>query len=279
MSPTRRVHGDDLLYRFFQDALESHPDLFAAVPQLLISTTGVWLPLETYRRWPVLLPWVVRDPKCRGNTRRGVPDQWSSPDARGYLRDDNSLVKSLPRALDVRGQRGSHIHGARLGTEFVAAHIWRVVEHADLASRHPILNTFVPNLVWLPQQVAKLTDREGSIVQRTVQAMAYALYRREPVPDHLHDVVEEAWAMLPEPSIGIDPLVPGDLNWFQPTERFYATRVARLQAVTTALEHLERGEPIVERVVTRRYAAGLPTVSADARHDLLAHLRAFAEHP
>jgi hypothetical protein len=111
MAPERIIHGDDLLYRFFQEALRSNPELFAAVPQLLITTMALWLPLDTYERWPVLLPWVVRDPKCRGNPRRGIPDQWSSPDRSGYLRDDNSLIKALPRALTVKGPKESHVHG------------------------------------------------------------------------------------------------------------------------------------------------------------------------
>ena len=44
--PIRVVHGDDLLYRFFQEALASQPELFRAVPQLLLTTMAVWLPLE-----------------------------------------------------------------------------------------------------------------------------------------------------------------------------------------------------------------------------------------
>jgi hypothetical protein len=66
------------------------------------------------------------------------PDKWSSPDDAGFLRDDNSLIKALPRSLLVRGPKNSHISGARLGTEFVAAHVWRVVGHEHLASRLPL---------------------------------------------------------------------------------------------------------------------------------------------
>jgi hypothetical protein len=86
VTPKKIIHGDDLLYRFFQDALRSNPELFATVPQLLITAMGLWLPLDAYKRWPVLLPWVVRDPKCRGNPRRGFPDEWSSPNQDGFLR-------------------------------------------------------------------------------------------------------------------------------------------------------------------------------------------------
>jgi len=43
-----------------------------------------------------------------------------------------------------------------MGNEFVASHVWRVVDHAEVKSRLPLLNSFVPNLVWLLVQVSKL---------------------------------------------------------------------------------------------------------------------------
>jgi hypothetical protein len=193
------IHGDDLLYRFFQDALAKEPDLFAKVPQMMLEAMGVWFPRDTYRDWPVLLPWVVRDPKCRGNKSKGLPDEWGSPDERAYLRDDNSLVKALPRALSITTSGFASLSGARMGTEFVASHVWReVLGTNQLASRDPVLNSFIPNLVWLPTQVAKLTDREGG-VQKTLQSMAWAIYREAPVAPHLNEQVEAAWKMIPEP--------------------------------------------------------------------------------
>jgi hypothetical protein len=271
------VHGDDLLYRFFQDLLVQDPDLAARMPQLLLMAMGVWLPLDAYERWPLLLPWVVRDPKCRGNRAKGVPDQWSSPDPRGFLRDDNSLVKGLPRSLTVRGPRGSHMAGARLGSEFVASHVWRLVKHDQLASRIALLNSFVPNLVWLPGQIAKLTDREGGIVQKTLQAMALAIYRRAPVQEGLRPLVEDAWAYIPESTVELVPFGVDSLNWFVPTERFYMTRATRLESVVSALDAIEAGRALPTRVVTTRYAAGLPLVDAAARASLKRFLLQFSD--
>ena len=117
--PKKLVHGDDLLYRFFQDALVKEPELFAKVPQMMLEAMGVWFPRTAYRDWPVLLPWVVRDPKCRGNKSKGLPDEWGSPDEQGYLRDDNSLVKGLPRALSVKASGSAkHLSGARMASLF-----------------------------------------------------------------------------------------------------------------------------------------------------------------
>jgi hypothetical protein len=273
--PRRVVHGDDLLYYFFQDLLHSDPELASRMPQLLIMTMGVWLPLEVYERWPVLLPWVVRDPSCRGNRRKGLPDEWSSPDSDGYLRDDNSLIKALPRALTVRGPARSRMSGARLGSEFVASHVWRVVKHDLLASRIPLLNSFVPNLVWLPGQVAKLTDREDGVVQQALQAVAHHIYRDARVRGELREATERAWAMIPEPVVDLQSLDLEALNWFEPTGGFYRTRLKRLRSVIEALEAIEEGAALPSRVVTTRYAAGLPGVASDARAALWGYLKDF----
>jgi hypothetical protein len=277
MTTRKLVHGDDLLYRFFQDGFEQRPELFRSLAQRLVRTTSIWLPLDAYERWPILLPWVVRDPTCRGNRRKGVPDEWSAPNVRGYLRDDNSLIKAIPRSLTVAGPRGSHLHGARMGSEFVASHVWRVVRHVDLASRHPLLNSFVPNLVWLPGQVAKLSDREGGIIQETLQAMSRAVFRHANVLPRLRSLVEEAWGTLPEPEMDLEPFDPADLNWFRTTPAFFRTRSARLGSVIAALDALELNQPLGGRVITRRYAAGLPLVSCADRTALRSQLERFRE--
>lgn len=275
--PPRVVHGDDLLYRFFSNLLADDGNAFGDIPQMLLETMAVWLPPETYARWPLLLPWVVRDPSCRGRPRKGVPDQWGSPDERGYLRDDNSLIKNLPRALSIVGPPRSGLSGARIGTEFVAAHVWRRVKGSNvLASRWPQLNSFVPNLVWLPGQIAKLTDREGSGVQETLQAMSWQIYRNVPVERRFSELVQDAWALLPIPRRTIRTLEPDHLNWFQPTKRFYQTREQRLRSVVEALLLLEDGGVPANKVITTRYGSGLPLISRDARLDLLRHLRRFA---
>jgi len=269
----RVVKGDDLLYRFFVDLFEDEGDLATKLPGRMLAGMGIWLPLETYRTLPVLLPWVVRDHTCRGNKKKGIPDQWGAPNADGFLRDDNSLIKGLPKSLSVNRNAQTHLRGARMGSEFVASHVWRVVDHNDLASRVPLLNSFVPNLVWLPAQVAKLTDREGSPVQKALQALAWKTYRHAPVDDHLSDVVEEAWSLIPEPDADIDTEVE---NWFDPTERFYTTRRSRLSDVIAALRSLEAGESLTHKVTTTRYGEGLPHVSESARRELLGFLERFA---
>lgn len=267
------VHGDDLLYRFFQSLLEDRPDLAPELLGRMYCTMGVWFPLDVYHDYPVLLPWVVRDHTCRGDKKKGEPDQWGSPNADGFLRDDNSLVKSLTRSLDIRAPGMSQLHGARIGTEFVASHVWREVKHPSLASRHPLLNSFVPNLVWLPSQVSKLTDREGEVMQRALQALAWKVYRTAPVAPHLRDIVDEAWDLIPQPA-EIPVNVP-ELNTFISTERFRSTRRDRLRSVIAATELIEGGQSLPAKVVTKRYSEGLPRVEIAQLIALRSFLKRF----
>lgn len=273
MAAAESIQGDDLLYRFFNEILKSEEELFEEVPRLLIQATAVWIPHDIYAEWPILMPFVVRDPACRGTPSKGIPDQWGAPDDAGYLRDDNSLVKGLTRSLAITSPQIEDLDGARMGREWVAAHIWRHVDDARLATRIPALNSFVPNLVWLPAQVAKLSDVEGGPFQRTLQAFSVAIYREAPVDEHLREVVENAWSLLPTPAeIAIE--VEG-LNWFRSTPRFASTRRQRLRSVIDALNARLSGTPITEKVVTSRYGQGLEHVEETAARTLLTFLGTF----
>jgi hypothetical protein len=52
----RIVHGDDLLYRFFQEIFEGDTGLADWLPQRMLGSMAIWLPLDVYHEWPVLLP-------------------------------------------------------------------------------------------------------------------------------------------------------------------------------------------------------------------------------
>ena len=167
-SPPRRVvHGDDLLYEFFQNVLREDDPSFAGVPQLLLETMGVWWPVELFQEMPVLLPFVVRDPRCRGQRVHGPAGRVVEP---GMQRDTSATTtrwsKGLPRALSVRGPRSRRIAGARLGTEFVAAHIWRVTPRARSARESQ------PNTEHIRAElgVAARTDREADRSRRQHRA-------------------------------------------------------------------------------------------------------------
>lgn len=216
----------------------------------------------------MLLPWAVRDPKCRGNKSKGLPDQWGAPNHQGLFRDDNSLVKGLVKSLVVRGPANGYMTGQRLGQGWVAAHIWRDNAGDVLASRDPRLYTFTPNLVWLPRQIAKLSDVEGSPVQSALKSISRALYRSTQLEGAKHAIAEGAWEYLPEQPNLDSPIDLARLSFFDEPEKTISMRQKRTREVVDALTSLEAGATLTKKVVSGRYTAGLPSVSAKARKTL-----------
>jgi hypothetical protein len=274
-----KIDGSHVLYHYLQkDLLENDLWLFQMLAARLIVALGIWFHPETYRRCPVMVPFAAREAAFRGDAKKGREERWGSPTPdRGLFGDDNSLVKGLPAGLPIEAS-GNGIYGGRtLGPGFVASHVWRITCEGASAAREPGSYSFVPNLVWLPSQVSKLTDREGSFAQTFLQAMARKIYSTEPVPENLSEVVRSIWDSLPEPSIperGLPEL--HELNFFRPTQRFFDTRTARIREVIEGLEATDRGErPEWSR--WRRYAAGLAEIDPAVRRDLRKWLEPFAQ--
>src|SRR5437016_1885183 len=135
----RSLQGNDLLYHYFQKTLlEENPDQFMEIVRGLILGPGVWLPPAAYERLPGLVPYANRDPACRGDKRRGIPDLWGAPDGNGRFRDDNSLIKGIPRSLIVRNPSNAIVNGRRIGTGFVAAHVWRKLDDGTDAPKNEL---------------------------------------------------------------------------------------------------------------------------------------------
>jgi hypothetical protein len=271
----RAIDTRNLLYHFLQhDLHDEDPELFRLLTSRLLPRLAIWLAPDVYQRLPLLVPYARRDPHSRGNRASGLPDQWGSPDDRGYFRDDNSLVKGIPRSLPVHSTfplyRSRQISGG-----FVAAHVWRAINAPEGAARNPLTYSFVPNLVWLPAQVAGLSDLEGSFVQRFLQRMSVKLYRDVAVAAGHRALVEQIWDLLPPPQDESEIPLPGPdvLSFFQPKEAFFARRTVMIRRVAEALS---TGAP-ADKTVSGRYTAGIPGVRPEARSCLAAFLSAYAD--
>jgi hypothetical protein len=279
----KTIDGNDLLYHFFQKTLvEEDADQFHALTARLVVSLGVWLPPEAYRRYPLLVPYAVRDPKCRGDKRRGLPDEWGAPDSTGLFRDDNSLIKGIPRSLTVVNPANRLVHGRKLGTSFVAAHVWRKLVDGSAAPHNALTYSFLPNLVWLPSQLAKLSDREGSFVQTLLQAISRRIYRDVELNSGVSEFAEAAWSLLPERNAS--GLVLPDvsrLNFFAFDELWLQRRVRTLALVASALAGVADGIVHPEKVVSSRYGSGLttlaPSAAAALEHTLSRYLGAVSE--
>ena len=266
--PSAKSDGDNLLYRLLSDLIKQGGSNGQWLVEHIVADCSVWWDPKVYAECPVLLPWAVRDPKSRGNKSKGLPDEWGSPNSAGYFRDDNSLVKGMVKALSVRGPANGYMTGQRLGLGWVAAHIWRDNSGDVLASRDPRLYTFTPNLVWLPRQIAKLSDIEGGPVQSALKSISRALYGPTRLEGAKHAIAENAWKYLPEQPSLSKPIDLARLSYFDEPEKTISMRQKRTKEVIDALVSLEAGSKLSKKVVSGRYTTGLPNVSAKARSTL-----------
>jgi hypothetical protein len=226
-----------------------------------------------------LLAYAIRDPSCRGNKSKGIPDQWGSPTDDGYFRDDNSLIKGLPRSLAINSPSNPLVHGRHLGTSFVASHVWRELAGGGLASRDPLTYSFIPNVVWLPSQVSKLTDREGSFVQSYLQALSTRIYRDVELPPKLAKIVHPIWERLPVRAETANVLLPdpATLNYFNADAPWVTRRTGALERVVQALREVSAGGKPSRKIISARYSEGLPRVTTSAIDSLLSSLIAYAD--
>ena len=145
ISRDMKVNGNNALYYYFRDVDERNRSVDETLLKHLVRSLAIWLPIELYQRLPVLLPFVVRDPTCRKSNNKEKIEEWGSSDKKGYFRDDNTLVKAIPRKFTISGKNIAY-DKQTIGAKFVASHIWSKLDSSsDLATRDPLTNTFVPN--------------------------------------------------------------------------------------------------------------------------------------
>lgn len=269
------VDGDNVLYHYLQHSLRNEDVwLYQMLVARLVVSLGIWFPVDVYRRLPIPLPFVVRDPK----SRRPV-DQWGAPDAAGYFRDDNTMIKNLKGTLTIGDSHLKEYRGRKLGSGFIAAHVWRETTADTLASRLAPTNSFLPNLVWLPSNVAKLTDDEGSFAQTFVQAISVKLYSEADVDPKLRPFVDEAWGLLPDP-----PPFPGqglpeveELNFFEVPAGFVERQTDRIRVVAQGFDTAANGGEQTSKVQSTRYTEGLASLDRDAARVLADNLFRYIE--
>ena len=265
-----------IFYNYLQKNLQvKNQRLFEDFVVQAINDLGVWFPLDRYKQLPIALPHVVRDASCRSIANGGA-DEWSSPDVWGYVRDDNSLVKNLIKTSNIHSPNNEFFfHNKRLGSGYVAAHAWRETVEGKSAQKNPLLNSFWPNLIWLPADLARLTDVEGSFTQRYVQALSLKVYKNLEVEDELQEILDESWELLSKENEIPLHLLPDieDLNFFVLPEDFIQKKIKNIRIVSKALQQVSEGKPIEEKkVLHTRYTEGLPKVDKDNAKQLHLYL-------
>ena len=185
------------------------------------------------------------------------------------MRDDNSLIKGIVRSFNVQSKKIHSYNGLKLGNGFVASHIWgkvKINEKEMLSSRHYMLNTFVPNIVWLPVQISKLTDREGSIAQKILKAISLGIYRNIGTPQEISDL----WNNLDiEQSFFENSVVEERINSFIIPSGWLGKRIEQLLSeVETILSIDSIDINGVPKVKSSRYLPTLKEISKEQRNEL-----------
>lgn len=287
-----KVDGNHVLYHYLEKDLQrSDVWLFQMLTARLVGDLSIWIHPDTFTRLPLAIPYARRDPSCRKSI--GGIEAWGSPDSDGYFRDDNSLIKGLTKSLKIERSNSHSFYRGRLGNGFTACHVWRTLRNkAQIASRSPYTYSFIPNLVWLPTQVAKLSDREGSFVQTYLQALSLKIYRKRQMPDQLQPFVDKIWRMLPSPSgIPLDGLPDeAELNFFENSSTFLDTRIKKIVKVVQLLDASILHQTPAKKFVSTRYDAGISPIPREKLKALRTYLHNYldtlpaeqtnqAEHP
>lgn len=235
---------------------------------------GIWIDPRIYGWRPHLVPFAVRDGRSRSKAAHDGQETWGAPDAQGYFRDDNSLIKNWVKSIAIRGPHPT-LDGTRLGNGYVACHVWRAVADGRMLHADPLLNSFVPNLVWLPRPLARLSDRVGSYTQRLLQVMARRLYADVPFEGRLAEHVRSSWSRLPPPDD--EPALPDvPVSLFAYDARVLRRAHSSLCDTLTGIRAIHAGQS-PRKVYSRRYGPGLHALEPATLAELIRFLEPYVE--
>lgn len=278
------LNGDTALYAYLKsDLKDRHPKEFEFLLADMLNRLTIWFSPEIYEQLPILVPYAARDPDSRGNKKKGIPDQWGSPNTEGIFRDDNSLIKGLPKSLIINSPNGHMYNGKSMGKGFVAAHVWPKDRNSEqYTTRNPLTYSFVPNITWMPSHLAKLTDLQGTFAQRYIQALSTKIYGETNLSKTLLNFTDGSDAICnadPREYKEYDSLLPDrkDFNMFELNESFITRRIAKIQQVQAAISARINGQPIVGKIISKRYTSGLQVADPNAIAPLNLRLKEYID--
>jgi hypothetical protein len=269
----RRIDGNNALYHYIQKVILPREDDFShELVRRLILDLSIWFPVELYQAAPVLLPFCVRDSGVKAR-------EWGSPNEGGCLRDNNSILKLLVSSYSIRSPLTAVYARHARGRNFTASHAWRKISidgRSQYSTTHPRTYSFIPNLAWLPAQVAKLTDHEGSYAQQILQAISRQLYL--PEAQHHPPELSGIWDALRAPELDLEVDLTR-LNFFEVSARSVKMRRnILLREIEVVLKTIESGAAAGESPRSFRYLPALANVSRECTAGLaewLGMYRAF----
>jgi hypothetical protein len=278
MPVSGQLDGKSLLYPYLQHDLRVNDIwLFQMLVARLVTSLGIWLSPEVYKVLPIAIPFAARHPHSRGDKANGISDQWGAPTPEGYFMDDNSLVKNLVKSLNISSP-SSLLNGKRIEKGFVAAHVWQSKSDGLRSARDPLTYSFIPNVLWLPSDVAKLSDRAG-FTQSFLQALSLSIYRDLEIHPEATRITSEAWDLLPDSERIPQEALPSlaQLNFFHPKSGWLFQRIAAIESIANGLNRVAQGKPLEGKVYSTRYTEGIVQLDPAAAGALAKRLGEYVE--
>ena len=110
--------------------------------------------------------------------------------------DDNSMIKNYAQGKVVSSKKIQYYDGKKISEGFWACHIWDRLEDETLTNTDNSLFSFIPNIVWLPKELSRLTDHVP-IVKDVLKQLSVHIYGQLRMPNQaLQSIVDESWEKL-----------------------------------------------------------------------------------
>lgn len=258
------VDGQNIVYHIIQkkiiqafDADNPPAEVKFMIEQLLL-WGGVWFTPKAYEQIPVLRPYVIRNSGCRNKDPK--KDTWAQSNSKGLMQDDNTSIKDVPKHLPIISG-WKEIRRKTIGLHWVASHVWMSMEtRAEHACEWERTNSFIPNLVWLPKQLSKLTDRDGSYAQQFLKHLSYLLYSKI---GNTNPMISGIWRELKDPGITPESTFSlDDLNYFDSDAKWINDKKASLhRELQSILDILNNPSATADSIYNDRYTSTLREAS------------------
>lgn len=119
----------------------------------LVNNCAIWIQPADFRKLPIVYPHKIRrGEKEQQQTRPQSQSQKQEVkwDKRGFILESNPIASQLQKKNIIGGfLKGEKIKGS---SGYIACHIWYKTTLA------PPLFTYIPNIVWLPRIIARMSD-------------------------------------------------------------------------------------------------------------------------
>ena len=264
LKKTDIVDGQNIVYHIIQKKIiqtfdvDDPPSEVKFMIEQLLLWGGVWFTPKTYEQIPILRPYVIRNSSCRNKDPK--KDTWAQSNSKGLMQDDNTSIKDIPKSLPIISG-WKEVKGKKIGLHWVASHVWMSMQTRDEhACEWERTNSFIPNLVWLPTQLSKLTDRDGSYAQLFLKHLSYLLYRKIGITNPM---ISEIWSELRDP--GITPVSKfslDDLNYFDSDSKWINEKKTILyRELQSILDILNNPSATVKPIYNDRYTSTLRDAS------------------